>query len=661
MNRRSFLKTAALVVPVSTVPAWIPVGGCASPTAVPSDSSDGLEFRPIKGSTDDAIRLPRGYRYDVVARWGDSLWSDAKSLNPKAVAAGDLLKSHAADEQARQFGFNCDAIQYFPIDEDGREAGILCVNHEFTSGWMMFPGWSAAMVGDQISEDYVRTNPQTVPYAKASHGVSIFEVENTADGWRLVTDSRFNRRITADTEIEIAGPAAGYALMKTKADPTGTKVFGTLGNCGGGKTPWGTYLTAEEYIDYYFGNAQAYLDNPAHDPKLLAIHQRLPMHEKDSFYNWHCIDERFDVARNPTEACRFGWIVEIDPHDPDSVPKKRTALGRFKHEAATCHIAKDGQAVVYTGDDESFEYVYKFVSRDRFDPSDRRHNANLLDNGTLYVARFHDDGSGVWLPLEFDLQSPLNPAAGFESQADILVNARSAADILHATPMDRPEDLGVNPVTGHVYIVCTRNESRTLEVDSGMNPNSANPRPRNSWGHIIEIVEDEDNHAGSSFRWEIFLLAGDPRAETGRLLTSVDQLQPGDLSRDDTYYAGYDRARRLAPLGSPDNIGFDLRGNLWIVTDGSQPRGANNGAFVCPSAGGNRGYLRQFMSGPIDAEICGCEFTPDGNTLFLSVQHPGDGGDVAAPTSDWPDGKGSLPRPSIIAITKKKGDPTIGS
>lgn len=655
ISRRAFLKSAAWVVPVSTLPAWMPLTGCATtghPTEPPPD--DALTFQPIHGSRDDRVILPKDYRYDVVLRWGDSLWSDTPDLDTRAVQKGSLLEEGSGPAQARQFGYNCDAIQFFPLTDSGRRAGLLCVNHEFTNAWMMFPGWDGAMDGLQITAEYVQANPETVPCGKAAHGISVVEVEQREGSWILVKDSHYNRRITADTPIEISGPARGTETLRTASDPAGERVLGTLGNCGGGKTPWGTYLSAEEYIDYYFANHQGYLENPTGDERLADIHRRMPMHDRDSFYNWHVFDERFDVARHPSESCRFGWIVEVDPYSPDSMPKKRTALGRVKHEAATCHIAENGQVVVYTGDDEEFEYVYKFVSRDRYDPDHRERNMDLLDHGTLYVARFAADGTGAWLPLDYGNQPRLHSDEGFESQADVLVNARQAADRLGATPMDRPEDLGVSPLTGRVYVACTKNKARS-------DTDAANPRPDNLWGHIIEIAEDDDDHTGVTFHWELMLLAGDPRAESGRLLTSLDELRPGELGRDDTYFAGFPYAAWLAPLGAPDNIGFDPAGNLWIVTDGTQPRGTNNGAFVYPCAGPTRGYLRQFMSAPRDAEVCGCEFTPEGDTLFLSIQHPGDAGTLTSPNSDWPDGKGKLPRPSVIAITRKKGDATIGS
>ena len=322
---------------------------------------------------------------------------------------------------------------------------------------------------------------------------------------------------------------------------------------------------------------------------------------------------------------------------------------------------QNGRVAVYMGDDDKFEHVYKFVSDGRFDPTNRAANRDLLDRGALFVARFDASGAGQWLPLIHDPKGPLNAQAGFRDQAEVLIKARAAATLLGATPMDRPEDVEANPTTGRIYVACTRNEQRKKnsgekmyagrEVDAG--PNAANPRGDNEYGHIIEIREAQDDHTGREFTWEVFLLAGDPAG--GSLVTDLD-----DLRADSTYFAGYERAADLSPIGSPDNIGFDNRGNLWMVTDGKQPRGGNDGCWVCPTSGPLRGRLQQFMSGPLGAEVCGCRFTPDNETLFLSIQHPGEGGSVLSPTSRWPDGPGTQPRASVIAI-RKEGGGVIGS
>lgn len=619
-----------------------------------------LRFKPIAGSRADAITLPPGYTYDLVVRWGDSLFSKVPDLDPAKLIDGALFDANAAEHQRHQFGQNCDAIHFFALDRRG-DRGILCVNNEYTDDALMFvghPGFDGAVKGE--GRTYVRQHPQVVGVTQAAQGVAVIEVERKRGRWKLVKDSRFNRRITANTPMEIGGPARGSSLLRTKDDPTGTRALGTFGNCAGGETPWGTYLTAEENIQDYFGNLADLRARKDVDPFIVEAHQRFRMWDNASLYGWEVTDPRFDLAQEPCEAFRCGWIVEIDPRDPQRAPVKRTALGRFAHEGASPVIAPDGHIAVYMGDDDKFEYVYKFVSATRFDAKNPAANRDLLDRGTLYAARFDASGAGRWLPLVHDPRGPLNAAAGFRDQADVLIKARAAAHVLGATPMDRPEDVEANPATGRIYVACTRNERRTAdaanktyagrEIDSG--PDAANPRGANPWGHIIEIREAGDDHTALGFSWEVFLLAGDPH---GKLITDLRELQPGQLDADSTYYAGYSKAENLSPIGSPDNVGFDRAGNLWIVTDGDQPNGTNNGCWVCPTTGPDRGRLQQFMSGPIGAEICGCQFSPDGETLFLSIQHPGEGGTITDPISHWPDGPGTQPRSSVIAVRKQGG------
>jgi len=476
-----------------------------------------------------------------------------------------------------------------------------------------------------------------------------------------VKDSRFNRRITADSPMELQGPARGDALMRTSADSDGVLARGTFGNCAGGETPWGTYLTAEENIQDYFGNLEALKARKDVDPRIVDAHRYWRMWKQHSLYGWENVHARFDLAQEPCEPFRFGWIVEIDPRDPQRAPIKRTALGRFAHEGASPVVAPDGRIAVYMGDDDKFEYVYKFISTGRFDAKNPAANRDLLGAGTLHVARFDASGRGQWLPLVYDEKGPLNAAAGFRNQAEVQIKARAAAHLLGATPMDRPEDVEADPVSGRIYIACTRNESRASEattrpysgreIDSG--PNAANPRGHNEYGHIIEIREAGDDHASLDFNWEVFILAGDP--QRGRLITDVADLQPGKLQSGDTYFAGYATPADLSPIGSPDNIGFDTAGNLWIVTDGTQPHEINDGCWACPTTGSDRGKLQQFMSGPVGAEICGVQFTPDNRTLFFSIQHPGEGSSVESPKSHWPDGGENQPRASVIAVRRTDG------
>ena len=443
-------------------------------------------------------------------------------------------------------------------------------------------------------------------------------------------------------------------------------MLGTFGNCAGGRTPWRTYLTAEENIQDYFGNLDGLRARNDVDPRIAESHGRFRMYRTESQYGWEQVLKRFDLVQEPCEPFRFGWIVEIDPHDATRAPVKRTALGRFAHEGASPTIAQDGRVAVYMGDDDKFEHIYKFVSSAKFDAKNPAANRDLLDAGTLYVARFEASGRGQWLPLVYDAKGPLNQAAGFADQGEVLIKARAAATVLGATPMDRPEDVEVNPANGRIYVACTRNEDRVGQSVDGTyagraldkGPNIANPRGENQWGHIIEIREDGDDHTAREFHWEVFLLAGDPAG--GKLLTNLSDLVPGRVTARDTYYAGYPHAADLSPIGSPDNVGFDPSGNLWIVTDGTQPNGNNDGCWVCPTAGPQRGRLQQFMSAPLGAEVCGCCFAPDGETLFLSIQHPGEGGSVIEPRSHWPDGPGTQPRSSVIAV-RKEGGGLIGS
>ena len=356
LTRRRVLATGATLAPLAVAGGSL-LGACTTARA-----ASALSFKPIQGSKADDVLLPPGYRHDMIVRWGDSLWSSVADLDAARLADGALLEPGAAERQQRQFGTNCDAIHFFPLDARG-ERGILCVNNEFTLDEMMFPqhpGMVGALRGD--GRDYVIKHPQAVDVAKAALGVSVIEVARVRGRWQMVKDSRFNRRITAETPIDIGGPARGAALLRTQADPDGVRALGTFGNCAGGETPWGTYLTAEENIQDYFGNLDQLKARSDVDPHIVESHRRWRMWKVHSLYAWEAVDARFDLPRTPTEPFRFGWIVEIDPRDPTRAPVKRTALGRCAHEGASPVIAHDGRVAVYMGDDDKFEYIYKFVS-----------------------------------------------------------------------------------------------------------------------------------------------------------------------------------------------------------------------------------------------------------------------------------------------------------
>jgi secreted PhoX family phosphatase len=626
LARRALLKGAALsasfLVVGSTPLARLGTGEAAA-------RGTSLGFEPISLNTEDRVTVPEGYQSQVLIRWGDPLTSTAPAFR---------LDAQSAVAQAEQFGYNCDFVGFFPLPRWGARTstmGLLAVNHEYTNPELMFP-------------NYVAGSPtrEQVDIELAAHGVSIVEVrrrghglipfvpgDEATDDWIYVAGSEYNRRITAETPMEITGPARGHPWLRTSDDPSGVTVRGTLNNCAGGKTPWGTLLTCEENFHQYFANLDALPDD---DPRK-AAHARYGLPAGATERRWELYHARFDLAQEPNEPFRFGWVVEIDPYDPSSTPRKRTALGRFKHEGATVVVNGDGRVVVYSGDDERFEYIYKFVSSGRFDSGLREANFDLLDEGTLYVAKFNDDGTGEWLPLVHGA-GPLTAENGFASQADVLINTRRAADLLGATKMDRPEDIEVNPVNGKVYCVLTNNTRRQPDQ-----VNAANPRPNNKHGHIIELTEDGNDYAATTFTWEIFMLCGDP--------ANPD---------DQTYFAGFDPSL-VSPISSPDNITFDRAGNLWIATDG-QPGTfqKNDGIFAVPVEGPERGYLRQFLSGPRGAEICGPEFTPNGGALFCAVQHPGEGGTLTQPISTWPDGR-TPPRPSVVVVTRERGRPGIGS
>jgi secreted PhoX family phosphatase len=617
-------------------------------------------FRSVAPQENDAFVIADGYRWNVVARWGDSLVTGTPDFDTRAMTDTGWLDADAVAAQQRRFGTNADAVQYFPLATGRAARGLVCVNHEYFSAELVFQGHRGAGMKIDERREWLARHPHAVAFMQAAHGVSVLALHRDAHGWARDIGSSANRRITAQTPIEIAGPARGHPLMRTRADPAGVRVLGTFANCSAGKTPWGTYLTSEENVDDYFAGSHSVLDHGA-DAALTDAFRRFPFRE-NSFYGWDVQDPRFDMRNEPNEPLRFGWMVEIDPHDPQSVPRKRTSLGRFQHEGANSIVGRTGHVAAYMGDDEKFEFIYKFVTRDRFDPKNPTANRDLLDHGTLYCARFDPDGTGEWLPLVYDENGPLNRAAGFANQGDVVIKARAAADLLGATPMDRPEDVEPSPLTGRIYIACTKSEDRANTKDvqwSGRvtqtGVNAANPRPENTSGHIIEIAEHADDATSTRFAWNVFLLCGNP--QTGRYIMDSRDVAPGKVGSTDTYYGGYPNVAEVSPVHCPDNLGIDPQGRLWIVSDTDDRHRPNNGCFVVPTAGPERGRLQQLASGPLGCEVCGCEFTPDGRTLFLSIQHPGEGGSIDAPRSHWPDGNGLPARAALIAIEREDGLP----
>lgn len=607
MSRRGVLAGLAGTVAVGALAS---AGVSRRALANPANSS--LTFAEIPHVYDATHHVADGYSADVLLRWGDPVISGAPAFDPD---------NQTATAQAQQFGYNCDFIGYMPLPAGSRsgDRGLLCVNHEYTNQELMFPGVGKKSI----------LNKSQAEIEMAAHGHSVVEIVKRDGKWAPVPDSPYNRRIHVGTEMKLSGPAAGHDRLKTSADATGTKVFGTVNNCAGGTTPWGTVLIAEENFHGYFGG----------DPDKTSEAQNYKRYglKAKSRYSWATHFDRFNIEKEPNEPNRFGWMVEIDPYNPDSTPVKRTSLGRFKHEGANVAINKDGRVVVYSGDDQRFDYIYKFVSSGRFDSANPAANRDILDDGTLHVARFNADGTMNWLPLVFG-SGKLTGANGFNSQADVLIETRRAADLLGATPMDRPEDVEPNPVTGVVYVMLTNNtKRRNGQTDR------VNPRANNKHGHIIEMIPPgrgvNADHAATSFRWEIPLLAGDPA-------------NPKDGAK---YHPAVSDAGWLS---TPDNCAFDGKGRLWIATDGAPKSGFADGLWGTDVEGTGRMLTKHFFAVPRGAELCGPYFTPDDRTVFGAVQHPADekGSSFENPSTRWPDFRDGMPtRPSVVAITKNDG------
>jgi secreted PhoX family phosphatase len=658
-SRRAMLKSGASLGLLGIFGSALTACGGSDPAPTAAGS---IGFKAVATSSGDAIVVPEGYTADVMYRWGDPISATAPAFN------GDASQSWQAQEQ--QSGDNHDGINFFPFPgTDGNSRGILAMNHEY--------------INPEYFHDVLNFNKPEIPdntkKQLAAHGVSVIEVQRNAAGkWEYVRNSVYNRRITGYTPILISGPAAGNDLLKTAADPSGTLVLGTLNNCGAGQTPWGTYITCEENFNGYFGTDATWTPNN--------LQNRYGISAGGFGYGWHKGDPRFDVAVNPNEPNRHGWVVEIDPYNPDSTPKKRTALGRFKHENAECVLSKMNKAVVYTGCDERGEYLYKFVSTGTYDQANKASGANLLDIGILYVAKFEagtvvgdNQGTGVWLPLVFG-QNGLTVENGFANQAEVLIKARQAADRVGATMMDRPEWVAANRTKpGEVFLACTNNNRRgsaTPATSNNVNGSTvagsarpaldeANPRAVNNWGHVIRINEMGADAAALTFNWDIFVIAGNP---------ALDGAKKGSSSIDATN-----------TFNSPDGIQVDPEGRLWIQTDGSY---GNTGDYV--NQGNNQMLvadiatkkITRFLVGPAGCEVTGVCWTPDGKTMFINIQHPGEvtgstgthpnapaGWTAAAsnardawvnanPTafSKWPDGlTGGRPRSATVVIRKNDG------
>ena len=605
-----------------------------SPNARPS-----FNFKELKGGVDATHHVAEGHEAKILIRWGDPIFADAPEFDPH---------NQTFLSQLKQFGYNNDYIGFLPLENaaDGQvERGLLCVNHEYTNEEVMFPNMPR-----QDKRNFAEMTPQLAGVEMVAHGGTILEIERRDGTWTPNIQSVYNRRITAiTTGMSFDGPAAGHDRLKTSMEPSGHHVRGTLNNCAGGMTPWGTYLMAEENFHFYFWtdekNSKTLGDKtPPHGfgGKQGKSFKRYKLGTKARM-SWGLFDKRFNLDHEPNEPNRFGWVVEVDPMEPKSRPIKHTALGRFCHEGAECILSKAGHAVIYMGDDTRFEYLYRFVSTGRYVPGDKPGNMKLLSQGTLSTAVFKEDGTLEWRALEYG-HGPLNEKNGFSSQGDVLIDARLAAEALGATPMDRPEDVQPNPETGKVYVMLTNNRKRLMT-------NAANPRRANFAGHIIEFTPDDGDHAAPTARWDILIQGGKPG------LPLVGGKWHKDTSADGWFAA-------------PDNAAVDSSGRLWIATDqgaGWRYTGKADGLYALETSGPLRGLSKLFFRVPVGAECCGPQFTPDGETLFLAVQHPGTDGTkyypgfnrvstFSDPATRWPDFDPHIPpRPSVLAIRRTGG------
>ncbi|KAA1426222.1 PhoX family protein [Nocardioides antri] len=634
--RGSALGTGALVVGASGLMA-----GAAPAAAAPAAGAPGpttlanARFRSVAPNRRDAVVLPDQFDHDVIIRWGDPVLPGAPDFDVRNLTVAAVKK---------QFGYNNDYVGVVPI---GKDRAVMVVNHEYDDIGLMYPQ------GHYSQRDLARLGMYT-------HGISVVTIKRgkVPGSWRRVKDltkAPKNRRITVETRFKMTGPAAGSDWLKTSDDPTGSVVKGTLNNCAGGTTPWGTVLSGEENFNQYFNTEGTVPTGPTFGGAKDSYARYGIRSNSSDPRNWHDVDDRFDLEKEPNEPHRFGWIVEVDPLRPKSQPRKHTMLGRFKHEGANVVIADNGRAVVYSGDDERGDYIYKFVSEERYDPRKtaraRNHNKRLLEAGTLYVAKFTgdgledgvSDGTGKWIKLCSDRESFV-PGMTVE---EVLTFTRLAADKVGPTQMDRPEDVEVNLVNGKVYAALTNNSQRgsTFPADEANPVTSCGTRTSpgaplemksgNRNGYVLEMTPDDGDHTRSTFTWDLFLICGDPESP-------------------ETYFAGFDKSK-VSRISCPDNLAWDSSGNLWISTDGAAAGlGHNDGLFRVPTSGPERGRVQQFLTVPKGAECCGPLVTDDDRSLFFAPQHPGeiDGATFAEPASTWPH-TDDFPRPSVCVAFRK--------
>ncbi|WP_410487439.1 PhoX family protein [Acinetobacter sp. SAAs470] len=657
------------------------------PIKDPNQKPTKLSFNPVAKNLNDIVTVPEGYQATVLYAMGDSIHPDYPAWDDNQVPNGASFQFRSGDchDGMSFFGLNSNTGRYDPQQS---EHGLLVMNHEYINPTFLHPQGPTKINGRRPEDEVIRE--------VNAHGVSIIQIKKNTNtqAVELVKNSPFNRRITGSTVMDFKGPAAGSALLSTKYSPTAKQTRGTHNNCGNGYTPWGTYLTTEENFIGYFARHQN--DNSKRSPQEIVALNRYGLKEgANSRYGWETAEGRIDLqdsydrwlanvsAQTAAEDYRngpntFGWIVEIDPFDSRQNPVKRTALGRFAHEdCRASRLREDDHLAFYMGDDSRGEYIYKFVSDQKWDNRDINGGYTVgdkyMNNGKLYVAKFHNDGQGQWIELSYGKNglNESNSVYPFSSQADVVTFARLAADAVGATKMDRPEWVAVNPENGEVYVTLTNNSNR----GSNAQPlDAANPRyyvdpeggKGNVNGHIIRFREQGDTTTAENFSWDIYLFGAEAAMASNINLSGLSD--NNDLS-------------------SPDGMWFDPRGVLWIQTDdgaytdvtncmmlAALPGQVGDGNTAITSAGQqtivgaqvNDENLRRFLTGPKECEITGVTMTPDYKAIFINVQHPGeDSKSYAQPSSHWPASQTdanatSRPRSATVVITRQDGGVIAG-
>lgn len=656
----------------------------------PNKKPEKLTFTAVAKNHNDIVTVPEDYEANVIFALGDSINPNFGEWDDNNIPSGPSFQFRSGDchDGMHYFGLNTSTNRF---DESVSAEGLLVMNHEYINQTFLHPKGPTKVDGRRPEDEVIReTN---------AHGVSIVHIKKDAATQKVTIDksSAFNRRITASTEMDFEGAAAGSGLLATRFSPTASKTRGTHNNCGNGYTPWGTYLTTEENFIGYF--ARSTTDDALRTPEEIIALKRYGLKAgSGSRYGWETaigqvesqdLYDRWNTDVKAAQATQdyrngpntFGWMVEIDPFDRRQNPVKRTSLGRFAHEDSACRAVVGQPLAFYMGDDSRGEYIYKFVSTAVWDAKDINGGYAVGDKymnaGKLYVAKFNNDGSGQWIELAYGKNglNESNTTYPFKSQADVVTFARLAADAVGATKMDRPEWCTVNPVNGEVYVTLTNNSNRGKDyATDAANPrnytdlyNGTKEQKGNVNGHIIRFKETDDKTTAETFKWDIYLFGAEASMASNINLSGLTD--NNDLS-------------------SPDGMWFDPRGVLWIQTDDGAytdvtncmmlaalpgqigdgaPATTSNGQQTLVGAKVTDSTLRRFLVGPKQCEITGIAMTPDYKAIFINVQHPGeDSASYSTPESNWPatqkdpSNKTARPRSATVVITRKDGGVIVG-